>query len=252
MTTKTSNTNLIRYENQIIMNLANVATPNKPIVGGHTADGDASGQLFYWSHSTFRADFEFGLHPHQGFEIITYILDGKNSHFDTAKGAWKDLTTGDMQIIYSGSGLSHNEKVSGRSRAFQIWFDPNYHEALTQQPDYSDHHSASFTKEIIDGIEVTHLVGPKSKVNARTPGLLVSRYRPESQTSINLSLDTNNKYFIYVIDGSADVDTQNLLPNDVIIVENQSSINLEMSPVADIFIISLPATPSYQPIQQRK
>jgi len=55
-----------------------------------------------------------------------------------------------------------------------------------------------------------------------------------------------------VIDGSAVVDTQNLLPNDVIIVENQSSINLEMSPVADIFIISLPATPSYQPVQQRK
>jgi redox-sensitive bicupin YhaK (pirin superfamily) len=252
MTTKTSNFKLIRKEDQFIMNLANVATPNKPIVGGHTAEGELSGQLFYWSHSTFKANFEFGLHPHQGFEIITYILEGQNSHFDTAKGVWKELSTGDLQIIYSGSGLSHNEKVAGGSRAFQIWFDPNYHQALTQKPDYSDHHSKSFVREEIEGIEVTHLVGPKSKVNARTPGLLVARYRPISQTSMNLQLDINNKNFIYVIDGSASIDSQNLLPNDLIIVENQLSINLELSPVADIFVISLPAKPSYQPIQKRK
>jgi redox-sensitive bicupin YhaK (pirin superfamily) len=252
MTTKTSNFKLIRKEDQFIMNLANVATPNKPIVGGHTADGESSGQLYYWSHSTFKTNFEFGLHPHQGFEIITYILEGQNSHFDTANAVWKNLNTGDLQIIYSGSGLSHNEKVAGGSRAFQIWFDPNYHQALTQQPDYSDHNSESFVTEEVEGIKVTHLVGPKSRVNTRTPGLLVSRYRPITQTSMNLQLDINNRNFIYVIGGSANLDSQNLLPNDLIMVENQSSINLELSQVADIFVISLPATPSYKPIQNRK
>lgn len=252
MTTKIGNLNVIRQEDQFIMNLANVATPNKPVVGGHTAQGESSGQLFYWSHSTFGKDFEFGLHPHQGFEIITYILEGKNSHFDTAKGVWKDLKTGDMQIIFSGSGLSHNEKVSGGSRAFQIWFDPNYQQALMQEPDYSDHGAESFSKEIIDGIETTYLVGSKSLVTARTPGLLVSRYRPISNNLLNLRLDINAKNFIYLINGSANAEGKNFLPNDLLIIENESNFQLEVSPTADIFIISLPARPSYQPVQQRK
>lgn len=44
------------------------------------------------------------------------------------------LASGDVQIIQSGSGISHNEQVAKDTRAFRVWFDPGYHAALCRNP----------------------------------------------------------------------------------------------------------------------
>ena len=38
--------------------------------------------LFYWAHATATKDSTIGLHPHKGFEILTYVLKGKIRHYD--------------------------------------------------------------------------------------------------------------------------------------------------------------------------
>ena len=60
---------------------------NKPI--GFPQDGGKLkpySNLFYWAHAwTNNKKSTIGLHPHQGFEICSFVLSGKINHFDTNK-----------------------------------------------------------------------------------------------------------------------------------------------------------------------
>ena len=95
---------------------------NKPI--GFPADrGPISSysNLFYWAHATAKLDSTIGLHPHKGFEIMTFVLSGSIKHYDTLINKWIKLDKGDVQVIQSGSGISHSEFIQKNSSIFQIW-----------------------------------------------------------------------------------------------------------------------------------
>jgi redox-sensitive bicupin YhaK (pirin superfamily) len=66
-------------------------------------------------------------HPHQGFELITYLLAGEMEHLDS-HGNHGILGPGDAQYMLGGAGLVHSEMPSeaflrsgGRRHGFQIW-----------------------------------------------------------------------------------------------------------------------------------
>ena len=104
---------------------------NKPI--GFPSDGGkikAYSNLFYWAHAKAKFDSKIGLHPHKGFEIITYVIDGEIKHYDTLIKKWINLKKGDVQIIQAGSGISHSEFLKKNSAIFQIWLDPNIYVSI--------------------------------------------------------------------------------------------------------------------------
>ena len=82
---------------------------NKPI--GFPQDGGQLkpySNLFYWAHAwTPTKKSTIGLHPHQGFEICSFVLKGNINHFDTKQNKWIPLQEGDVQIIRAGNGISH-------------------------------------------------------------------------------------------------------------------------------------------------
>jgi redox-sensitive bicupin YhaK (pirin superfamily) len=53
----------------------------------------------------------FGLHPHRGFETVTFILQGSLAHHDTA-GHASIINEGSVQLMTAGSGLVHEEVSS--------------------------------------------------------------------------------------------------------------------------------------------
>ena len=72
--------------------------------------------LFYWAHAwTPGTKSTIGLHPHQGFEICSFVLKGNINHFDTKQNKWIPLKEGDVQIIRSGNGISHAEEIDDNS-----------------------------------------------------------------------------------------------------------------------------------------
>ena len=72
-------------------NQANGAFNNREIIEskpiGFPHDGGETkpySNLFYWAHAwTTNKSSTIGLHPHQGFEICSFVLKGYINHFDT-------------------------------------------------------------------------------------------------------------------------------------------------------------------------
>ena len=101
--------------------------------------------LFYWAHAwTPGKRSTIGLHPHQGFEICTFVLKGSINHYDTQLNKWIRLDEGDVQIIRSGNGISHSEEILEKSEIFQIWFDPDLSKSLKKPASYNDYKHDKF------------------------------------------------------------------------------------------------------------
>jgi len=64
-------------------------------------------------------------HPHRGFETVTYMLEGRMRHRDSA-GHEGLLTPGAVQWMTAGRGVIHSEmpeQQQGRMEGFQLWLN---------------------------------------------------------------------------------------------------------------------------------
>jgi len=64
-------------------------------------------------------------HPHRGFETVTYMLEGRMRHKDSA-GNEGLLTPGAVQWMTAGRGVIHSEmpeQEQGRMEGFQLWLN---------------------------------------------------------------------------------------------------------------------------------
>jgi|GEM_PF-275528 len=140
-------------------------TECKPVCFPHEAGRQKRiGPLFYWALATASGKGRIGLHPHQGFEILSYVLEGELGHYDTL-GHRSRVGKGGVQVMQTGSGVSHEEETLGDHTVFfQIWFEPALREALGRAPTYSDHHHEDFPKRAEDGVTVKTILGEDSPI----------------------------------------------------------------------------------------
>ena len=64
-------------------------------------------------------------HPHRGFETVTYMLEGRMRHRDSA-GHEGLLASGGVQWMTAGRGVIHSEmpeQEQGRMEGFQLWLN---------------------------------------------------------------------------------------------------------------------------------
>jgi len=64
-------------------------------------------------------------HPHRGFETVTYMLEGRMRHRDSA-GHEGLLVPGSVQWMTAGRGVIHSEmpeQEDGRMEGFQLWLN---------------------------------------------------------------------------------------------------------------------------------
>ncbi len=132
----------------------------KPI--GFPGEGSAVrrlGPLFYWAWATASEPALIGLHPHRGFEIMSYVLAGELAHRDTL-GTRSTVSEGGAQMMQTGSGVSHEEEMlRAGTEFFQIWFEPDLEEALSRKPVYREFRSQDLPTRVKDGVQVKHVLG---------------------------------------------------------------------------------------------
>jgi len=67
----------------------------------------------------------FPEHPHRGFETVTYMLEGRMRHRDSA-GHEGSITNGGVQWMTAGRGVVHSEmpeQNEGLMEGFQLWLN---------------------------------------------------------------------------------------------------------------------------------
>ena len=101
-------------------------------------------------------------HPHRGFETVTYLLEGRMQHEDSA-GNKGDLDPGDVQWMTAGRGVIHSElphpeflESGGRSHGFQIWVNLPAKDKM-MPPRYQD----------IPATKIPRAISEDGKVSAR-------------------------------------------------------------------------------------
>ena len=221
---------------------------NKPI--GFPGDGGKLkpySNIFYWAHAwTGSKKSTIGLHPHQGFEICSFVLKGKINHFDTKQNSWIPLSEGDVQIIRSGNGISHSEELMENSEIFQIWFDPNLRVSLNKLASYDDYKSQDF--QILDSKwKKTKIIKDEnSKLKMDSEGIEIFQYSYLDNKNDEISLKLDKIHSFFIIDGEISINGKIISKGFFFTVRDQNLLKLKILSNSEIFRISSPKNVSYK------
>ncbi|MED4761508.1 pirin family protein [Priestia megaterium] len=224
----------------------------KPI--GFSGEGsliNRLGPLFYWAWANSNEPGEVGLHPHQGFEIITYVIKGKAYHRDTL-GTESVVDEGGIQLMQTGSGVYHAEALKEPSEAFQIWFEPHLSQAIKRTPTYSQYNAEDFPVINKDGVTIKTILGNDSPMNIVTDAQMWDISIP-SGTGYTHSLLANRTLAALAIRGDGAVSLQtnestHFTHKDFIVVQSEQGGEVTIQPLdknSRIFLIEVPTKVNY-------
>lgn len=184
------------------------------------------------------------MHPHQGFEILSFVLEGEIEHYDTKNKTWSKLEAGDVQIIRSGNGISHAEKLLPNSSIFQIWFDPDLNKTLSKPATYNDYPAASFPSVKQNGFTTKIFKGENAPIEMVTEGVTIKEVIVEKGAH-HMPLLRDKVYSVFVIAGAASLDEIELNKEDFARIEQADSVTVVAKEQSKLFIIESPLKPSY-------
>lgn len=218
---------------------------NKPI--GFPREGGETkpySNLFYWAYAEAKVDSTIGLHPHEGFEIMSFVLNGSIRHYDTKLKEWRALSAGDAQIIRAGNGISHAEHMNKDSVMFQIWVDPNLDKTLKQPASYDDYKSADFPVKEFDHYKVKTYSGDGAPLTMDAPGISIREVLFEQ--GFEYPLNTDKIYSIYVQKGDFNMNEEKVKQDDFVLVENSEMLKVEANASGKFFVIESPVSAGYK------
>jgi redox-sensitive bicupin YhaK (pirin superfamily) len=148
-------------------------------------------------------------HPHAGFEVVTYLIDGEFFHRDS-KGHEVVAKGGDINWMTSGSGIVHSEgpaedfmKKGGRLQLIQIWIN------LPSKYKYGDasfrnYPSAGFPVIMDENCSLKILIGEyggkKSPAETKT-AVFYYHIKLKAGNTFCLSVDNDFTAALYVMNG---------------------------------------------------
>ena len=179
----------------------------------------------------------FGMHPHDNMEIVTIMLSGELQHKDSM-GHTEVIRAGEVQHMTAGTGIMHSEVNSSsteESKLLQIWVFPRAHN-LT--PSYDQRF---FDLEGRTG-KWQYLVTPSGgdSIQAQQDAYFVRQVMTENSTAhYNLHGEYQGAY-VFVIEGSVEVEGHVLNRRDALGVWELDRLNFKASEGADILVIEIP------------
>ena len=204
--------------------------------------------LFYWAHAwTESKRSTIGLHPHQGFEICSFVLKGQINHYDTKQKKWISLNQGDVQIIRSGSGISHAEELMENSQIFQIWFDPDLSKTLKKEATYDDYKDNEFDKVESKHAVVKLIKSSNSNMEMDTEGVAIKEYFIKKEAkSFELDILNNKVHSFLILEGSIKVKNDEYSSGTFFKVSNTDKLEFDINSDVKIFEITTPQKTKYK------
>ncbi|MBV8469058.1 MAG: pirin family protein [Burkholderiaceae bacterium] len=158
-------------------------------------------------------------HPHRGFETVTYMLEGRMRHRDSA-GNEGLLDNGGVQWMTAGRGVIHSElpeQEQGRMEGFQLWLNLPARDKM-RPAWYRDIPSAEIPEFELDGVTVRVIAGESHGVKGAMqreltePVYLDLHMAPGARFEQHLPATHNA--FVYVYRGALKFDTGCRVPRE--------------------------------------
>jgi redox-sensitive bicupin YhaK (pirin superfamily) len=153
-------------------------------------------------------------HPHAGFEIATWLVEGELR--DRDEGV---LRSGDVMWTTAGSGVVHNEDVEpiGRTRILQLWMTlPSAERWSTPRFVHMAKDTAPVRTE--PGVSARVYSGRSGPVEAPTHThlpLTMLDIRMAAHTELVQEVPASFNGFVYVLDGEVNVGTKTIVAGQV-------------------------------------
>jgi redox-sensitive bicupin YhaK (pirin superfamily) len=178
------------------------------------------GPLFYWAWAKSEKAGYIPRHPHQGFEIITYVVNGRAEHGDSL-GTKSTVGPGGIQVMQTGSGVLHEEAFIGPDfDGFQIWFEPYLNEAILREPSYSQYNHQDFSISSNNESMVKKVIGEGSPVQL-VADVQMCDIVIQSKVTYSHSLDPNKTLAILAFEGQG-----NIVTNDQSVSFNEKDFSV--------------------------
>ena len=180
----------------------------------------------------------FGTHPHDNMEIVTIPFTGALKHKDSTGGEGV-IQAGDIQIMSAGSGVQHSEANASATdpvTLFQVWVFPKERNI---KPRYDQK-----TFDIAERTDKWQtIVSPVDADNA----LWINQDARFSLTNLHAGKEItytngfkNNGVFLVVINGSVEVNGQQLNKRDALGISETESFTVKAAEDAELLAIEIP------------
>ena len=207
--------------------------------------------LFYWANAwTPNSKSTIELHPHQGFEICSFVIKGGIKHYDSKQQKWIPLIKGDVQIIRAGSGISHAEEILDKSEIFQIWFDPDISKTLNKPASYDDYKQKDFPVILADKMKTTIIKGDKSLFEMDSEGVEIKEYDFDKGV-FNLKLDDKSIYSFFLINGSIGIENDKALKGAFVKIQDRKQVSFDVFEKSQVFEVKTPKLVTYSTYFER-
>ena len=169
----------------------------------------------------------FTWHPHRGLEIYTWVIEGKLYHEDTTGGAG-DIETGELQRMFSGQWIEHQElnPWDETARVIQIWYvaDPKYRDL---EPHYQQVRKTDLPRRVVGDATVFSLIGDESPMEQHMHGRLTATTISAGGSTTVESPREGEDLFLYVTDGEAVLDDREMGQYDVVLARPGTDISIK-------------------------
>ncbi|KFI05861.1 pirin family protein [Massilia sp. BSC265] len=199
----------------------------------------------------------FPEHPHRGFETVTYMLNGRMRHRDSA-GNEGLVTSGGVQWMTAGRGVIHSEmpeQSEGLMEGFQLWLNLPARDKM-RDPWYRDIPSEEVPRFTgADGVVVQVIAGQAHGVagavqREHTQPLYLDLEIPAGVT-FEQPIPQGHNAFLYVYRGEAVVEGKGVGKTRMAVLDNAAGADgVRIRSLEPTRLILLAGRPLNEPIAQ--
>ena len=197
------------------------------------------GALRVLNDDTVEGGEGFGTHPHDNMEIVSIPLKGILEHADSMGNA-RQLRPGMIQVMSAGTGITHSEyngSATDPVEFLQIWVFTDEH---NHTPRYTD-----ITLEPSEKNTLQKIVAPRGEADEHTGWLHQQAWFYLAELEKGKSVEhrmhgTNMGTYVFVIEGNADVNGENLGRRDGIGIWETESVTLTAESPSRVLLMEVP------------
>ncbi len=179
----------------------------------------------------------FGTHPHENMEIITIPLEGQLKHEDSM-GNSSVIKAGEIQVMSAGKGVLHSEynaDATATCKLLQIWVIPK---EMNIEPRYDQ----ISLEQVYKKNELYGILSPDPDESGVwiNQDAWFSMGDLDKDVTQSYKVRKSNGVYIFVIDGSIEIEGQILNRRDAIGIVEANEFVLKSIDKSNILIMDIP------------